>query len=27
LHYDEYRTYGLFKKTEEMRFAIIEKYR
>lgn len=27
LHYDEYRTYDLFKKTEEMRFAIIEKYR
>ena len=27
LHYDEHRTYDLFKKTEEMRFAIIEKYR
>ena len=27
LHYDEYRTYDLLKKTEEMRFAIIEKYR
>ena len=27
LHYDEYRTYDLFKKTEDMRFAIIKKYR
>ena len=27
LHYDEYRTYDLFKKTEEMRFIIMKKYR
>ena len=27
LHYDEYRTYDLFKKTEEMRLIIMEKYR
>ncbi len=27
LHYDEYRTYDLFKKTEEMRLIIIRKYR
>ena len=27
LHYDEYRTYDLFKKTEEMRMIIIKKYR
>ena len=27
LHYDEYRTYDLCKKTEDMRFAIIKKYR
>ena len=27
LHYDEYRTYDLFKKTEEMRSIIVNKYR
>ena len=27
LHYDEYRTYDLFEKTEEMRFIIMKKYR
>ena len=27
LHYDEYRTYDLFKKTEEMRLFIMKKYR
>jgi len=27
LHYDEYRTYDLFKKTEEMRLIIMRKYR
>lgn len=27
LHYDENRTYTLFKKTEEMRIAILNKYR
>lgn len=27
LHYDEYRTYDLFKKTEEMRLIIMKKYR
>lgn len=27
LHYDENRTYALFKKTEEMRIAILNKYR
>ena len=27
LHYDEYRTYALFQKTEEMRIAILNKYR
>ncbi len=27
LHYDEYRTYDLFKKTEEIRMTIVHKYR
>lgn len=27
LHYDENRTYALFQKTEEMRIAILKKYR
>ncbi len=27
LHYDEYRTYDLFKKTEDMRLAAMKKYR
>ena len=27
LHYDEFRTYDLFKKTEEMRSIVMEKYR
>lgn len=27
LHYDEYRTYALFQKTEKMRIVILDKYR
>lgn len=27
LHYDEFRTYDLFEKTEKMRLAILKKYR